>query len=180
MPNSITGHVFIAISLDGFIARPDGTLDWLISRDAPDEDHGYPAFIAGMDCIVMGRGTYEAVLGFPDWPYTLPVLVLSSILAGQPAPDALRDRVTFANLTPQQAVQHLSDQGHRRAYIDGGQIVQSFLRAGLIETLTITTAPVLIGQGRPLFGALPRDIALTHTGTTAFPSGLVQSTWRIA
>jgi len=180
MPNPITGHVFIATSLDGFIARPDGTLDWLLSRDAPDEDHGYTAFIASMDCIVMGRGTYKAVLGFPEWPYTLPVLVLSKTLAGQPVPDHLQGKVSFANLTPQQALQTLADQGHRRAYVDGGQIVQSFLRGGLIETLTITTAPVLIGQGRPLFGALPQDIPLIHTGSTAFPSGLVQSTWRIA
>lgn len=176
----ITGHVFIATSLDGFIARPDGTLDWLISRDAPDEDHGYTSFIAGMDCILMGRGTYEAVLGFPDWPYTLPVLVLSKTLAGQTAPDALRAKVTFADLTPQQAMQRLATQGHRRAYIDGGQIVQTFLRAGLIADMTITTAPVLIGQGRPLFGTLPQDIALIHQATTAFPSGLVQSRWRVA
>ena len=176
----ITGHVFIATSLDGFIARPDGTLDWLISRSAPEEDHGYTTFIAGMDCILMGRGTYEAVLGFPDWPYTLPVLVLSKSLAGQPAPDALRDKVSFADLTPQQAMQRLATQGHRRAYIDGGQIVQSFLRAGLIADMTITTAPVLIGQGRPLFGTLPQDIALVHQATTAFPSGLVQSRWRVA
>lgn len=176
----ITGHVFIATSLDGFIARPDGTLDWLISRDAPDEDHGYTTFIARMDCIVMGRGTYEAVLGFPEWPYSLPVLVLSAGLAGQPVPDALRGKVTFSALTPEQAMAHLAAQGHHRAYVDGGQIVQSFLRAGLISDMTITAAPVLIGQGRPLFGTLLQDIPLIHTGTTAFPSGLVQSTWRMA
>jgi len=176
----ITGHVFIATSLDGFIARPDGTLDWLISRDAPDEDHGYTIFIARMDCVVMGRGTYEAVLGFPEWPYSLPVLVLSAALAGQPVPDVLRGKVTFAALTPEQAMDHLAAQGHHRAYVDGGQIVQSFLHAGLISDMTITTAPVLIGQGRPLFGTLPQDIPLIHTGTTAFPSGLVQSTWRMA
>lgn len=176
----ITGHVFIATSLDGFIARSDGTLDWLLSRDAPEEDHGYAAFIAGMDCILMGRGTYEAVLGFPDWPYGLPVLVLSKTLAGQPVPDALRGKVTFADLSPARAMEQLAAQGHRRAYIDGGQIVQSFLRAGLIADMIITTAPVLIGQGRPLFGTLPQDIALIHGGTTAFPSGLVQSTWRVA
>lgn len=173
-----TGHVFIATSLDGFIARPDGTLDWLLSRDDPTEDHGYDAFIARMDCIVMGRGTYEAVLRFPEWHYTLPVLVLSSTLTT--IPDHLQDRVTVAHLSPTDAMDHLATQGHRRAYIDGGQLIQSFLRARLIETLTITTAPVLLGRGRPLFGDLPADIPLTHDTTTAFPSGLVQSTWRIA
>ena len=176
----VTGHVFIATSLDGFIARPDGALDWLLSRDDPAEDHGYDAFIAGMDCIVMGRGTYETVLQFPDWHYTLPFLVLSSTLAGQAPPDRLRGKVTFADLPPAAALHHLASQGHRRAYIDGGRIIQSFLRAGLIRDMTITTAPVLLGAGRPLFGTLPQDIALTHAGTTAFPSGLVQTTWRIA
>lgn len=173
-----TGHVFIATSLDGFIARPDGTLDWLLSRDDPTEDHGYDAFIATMDCIVMGRGTFESVLQFPEWHYTLPVLVLSRSL--KTIPDHLRGKVTLCDLPPNEAMDHLATQGHRRAYIDGGQIIQSFLRADLIDTLTITTAPVLLGQGRPLFGTLPADIALTHETTKAFPSGLVQSTWRRA
>lgn len=176
----ITGHIFIATSLDGFIARPDGTLDWLLSRDDPTEDHGYTAFIAGMDCILMGRGTFETVLAFPEWHYTLPVYVLSARLAGQPVPDHLQGKVTFLDLPPAQAMAQLAAQGHRRAYIDGGQIVQSFLRAGLIADMIITTAPVLIGQGRPLYGALPKDIPLIHTATTAFPSGLVQSSWRVA
>lgn len=171
------GHVFIATSLDGFIARPDGTLDWLLSRDDPAEDHGYDAFIAGMDCIIMGRGGFEAVRSFPEWPYTLPVLVLSRQLAQKPVPDDLRGKVIFATHDPEQAMRHLSDKGHRNAYVDGGQIVQSFLRAGLIDSLTITTAPVLIGQGRPLFGTLPNDIPLRHKATRTFPSGLVQSTW---
>ncbi len=175
-----TGHVFIATSLDGFIARPDGSLDWLLSRDNPAEDHGYTAFIAGMDCILMGRGTFETVATFPDWHYTIPVHVLSATLAAQPVPDHLRSKVTFHDLSPDQAMAHLAAQGHRRAYIDGGQIVQSFLRAGLIADLTITTAPVLIGQGRPLFGTLPQDVALIHEATTAWPSGLVQSRWRVA
>ena len=174
----ITGHVFIATSLDGYIARPDGTLDWLLSRDDPAEDHGYDAFIATMDCIVMGRGTFESVLQFPEWHYTLPVLVLSSTL--QTIPAHLQGKATVANLSPTDAMFHLATQGHRRAYIDGGQIIQSFLRARRIQDMTITTAPVLLGQGRPLFGTLPSDIPLTHEATTAFPSGLVQSTWRIS
>lgn len=175
---ALTGHAFIATSLDGYIARPDGTLDWLLSRDDPAEDHGYDAFIATMDCIVMGRGTFESVLTFPEWHYTLPVLVLSSTL--QTIPAHLQGKATVADLSPQLTMAHLAACGHRRAYIDGGQIIQSFLRARLIETLTITTAPVLIGAGRPLFGTLPQDIPLQHDTTTAFPSGLVQSTWRVA
>jgi dihydrofolate reductase len=177
MPQT-TGHIFIATSLDGYIARPDGTLDWLLSRDDPTEDHGYDAFIATMDCIVMGRGTFDSVLKFPDWPYTLPVLVLSNSLKA--IPDHLKGKVALSTLPPARAMDHLATQGHRRAYIDGGQIIQSFLRDGLIHDMTITTAPVLIGQGRPLFGTLLKDIPLLHHSTKAFPSGLVQSTWRIA
>ena len=173
-----TGHIFIATSLDGYIARPDGTLDWLLSRDDPTEDHGYDAFIATMGCIVMGRGTFESVLEFPDWPYTLPVLVLSQSLTS--LPDHLKGKATLSTLPPTQAMHHLAFHGHSRAYIDGGKIIQSFLRDGLIHDMTITTAPVLIGQGRPLFGTLPKDIPLKHRATKAFPSGLVQSTWRIA
>ena len=173
-----TGHVFIATSLDGYIARPDGTLDWLLSRDDPTEDHGYDAFIATMDCIIMGRGTFESVLQFPDWHYTLPVLVLSKSL--KTIPDHLQGKVTLSTLAPKDALHRLATQGHRRAYVDGGQIIQSFLRDGLIHDMTITTAPVLLGAGRPLFGALPKDIPLTHQTTKAFPSGLVQSTWRVA
>ena len=173
-----TGHVFIATSLDGFIARPDGSLDWLLSRDDPAEDHGYDAFIATMDCIVMGRGTFDSVLQFPDWHYALPVFVLSQTLAT--VPDGLHGKVTPIDLSPADTMRRLSEMGHRRAYIDGGQVIQSFLRDGLIRDMTITTAPVLLGAGRPLFGAIPKDIPLTHETTRAFPSGLVQSTWRIA
>lgn len=176
----VTGHVFIATSLDGFIARPDGSLDWLISRDNPEEDHGYESFISGMDAILMGRGTFETARRFPEWPYSLPVLVLSTQLAGRPPEPGLQGQVTVLDLSPAAAMAELGRQGHRRVYVDGGRIVQSFLRAGLVHDLTITTAPVLIGQGRPLFGTLVEDVPLVHLQTRAFPSGLVQTRWRVA
>ncbi len=106
-----TGHVFIATSLDGFIARPDGSLDWLLSRDAPGEDHGYDTFMQRIDGLVMGRGTYEAVLGFDPWPYDKPVLVLSRTLAGTPVPDHLAGRVRFADLSPAEAMRQLASEG---------------------------------------------------------------------
>ncbi|WP_431300092.1 dihydrofolate reductase family protein [Tabrizicola sp. BL-A-41-H6] len=174
-----TGHVFIATSLDGYIARPDGTLDWLLSRDAAGEDHGYNAFIAGIDGLVMGRGTYEAVAGFDPWPYEKPVLVLSKTLAGTPVPAHLEGRVRFADLMPAAAMAQLHAEGMARVYVDGGQVVQSFLASGLIADMVITQVPVLIGAGRPLFGPTPADIPLTHLKTVAFPSGLVQSCYRV-
>ena len=174
-----TGHVFIATSLDGFIARPDGSLDWLVSRDAPGEDHGYTAFIADIDGLVMGRGTYEAVAGFDPWPYDKPVLVLSKTLAGTPVPAHLDGRVRFADLSPAAAMVLLHTEGMTRVYVDGGQVVQAFLSDTLIADMVITQVPVLIGAGRPLFGAMASDIALTHLKTVAFPSGLVQSLYRV-
>lgn len=175
----VTGHVFIAVSLDGYIARADGDIAWLIARDDPSEDHGYNDFIADKDVIVMGRGSYEKVASFEAWPYDRPVLVLSQQLAGMPVPEALQGKVRFAALSPREAMTELAQQGARRAYIDGGQLVQSFLREGLIADMVITTVPVLIGAGRPLFGALPEDRSLTLTASRSFPSGLVQSSYRL-
>lgn len=175
----ITGHVFIAVSLDGYIARPDGGIDWLLSRDDPTEDHGYDAFIADKDMIVMGRGSYEQVAGFDAWPYDRPVLVLSARLAGTPVPARLEGKVRFADLTPADAMRAMEREGVRRVYVDGGRLVQSFLRANLIADMVITTAPVLIGAGRPLFGELPGDKSLSLVSSRSFPSGLVQSTYRL-
>lgn len=175
----ISGHVFIATSLDGYIARPDGDIGWLLERDAPDEDHGYATFIADKDMIVMGRGSYEKVLSFDPWPYDRPVLVLSKRLAGTPVPDKLHGKVRFADLAPREAMRELERQGARRIYVDGGQVVQSFLREGLIADMVITTVPVLIGAGRPLFGELPADRSLALVASRSFPSGLVQSTYRV-
>ena len=174
----ITGHVFIATSLDGFIARKDGKIDWLLSRDDPNEDHGYRDFIRDIDGLVMGRGSFATAVASEPWPYDKPVVVLSKILASSPVPNHLTGRVRFVDMTPEATMKMLAMEGWRRAYVDGGQIVQSFLREGLIADMVITQVPVLIGEGRPLFGPVARDIPLIHVATKAFPSGLVQSLYR--
>lgn len=174
----VTAHVFIATSLDGFIARPDDGIDWLPLE--PVEDFGYDDFIAGMDMLVMGRGTYEKVVTFDTWLYDIPVLVLSRQLAGTPVPEALQGKVRFAALTPGQVLEELGRQNVRRVYVDGGQVIQSFLREGLIEDLVITSIPVLLGAGKPLFGSVPADIRLELVASRAFTvSGAVQSTYRV-
>lgn len=175
----ITTHVFIAVSLDGFIARQDGDIRWLLQRDDPGEDHGYDDFIIDKEVIVMGRGSYEKVMTFDTWPYDLPVLVLSKQLAGTPVPDALKDKVQFIDSAPGETIARLAVQNIQRVYLDGGQVVQSFLREGLITDMVITTVPVLIGSGKPLFGTLSRDIDLTLLSSRSFPSGLVQSTYYV-
>jgi dihydrofolate reductase len=170
-----TASVFIGTSLDGFIARPDGDLAWLTSRgEAAGEDLGYQEFIAGVDAIVLGRGTYEAGLRFDTWPYEgMRVAVLSTRL--EPGADP---RVTvYRDLD--RLVEGLAEAGVKRVYADGGQVIRSFLRAGLIHDLTITTVPVLLGTGLPLFGPLDGDISLTHRFTQVFGAGVVQSTYTV-
>lgn len=174
-----TAHVFIATSLDGFIARPDGDIDWLLQRDDPTEDHGYSAFIADKDVIVMGRGSYVKALTFDTWFYDRPVVVLSEQLADSAVPEALAGKLRFSNLKPRDLMEEMARQGVRRVYVDGGQLVQSFLREGLIADMVITTVPVLIGAGRPLFGVLEQDIDLKLVSSRCFTSGLVQSTYRL-
>lgn len=174
-----TAHVFIAISLDGFIARPNGDIGWLLQRDDPAEDHGYTDFIEDKDVIVMGRGSYETVATFDPWPYDRPVIVVSAQLAGTAVPGHLEGKLRFANLAPRALMEELARQGVRRIYVDGGQLIQSFLRDGLVADLVITTVPVLIGSGRSLFGELRHDVDLELVSSRSFPSGLVQSTYRV-
>lgn len=174
-----TAHVFIATSLDGFIARPDGDIDWLLQRDDPNEDHGYADFIADKDLIVMGRATYEKVLALGPWAYDRPVLVLSKQLADAAVPAPLQGKVRFSASTPRELMEALAGQNVRRIYVDGGQLVQSFLRDGLVADMVITTVPVLLGSGRRLFGALFGDIDWTLVASRNFPSGLVQSSYRL-
>jgi dihydrofolate reductase len=174
-----TGHVFIAASLDGYIARPDGDVSWLTPKGAEAEDHGYDAFYASIDGIVMGRGTWDLVSRFDPWPYDKPVIVLSAQMTQSDIALQHAGRVTIWNAPPSEVMRRLADQGWRRAYIDGGKVVQSFLAAGLIADMVVTRIPVLLGDGIPLFGRGVRDIPLIHQRTQSFASGLVQSHYRI-
>ena len=171
----ITGHVFIATSLDGFIARESGDIDWLLKHDQAGEDHGYDDFIKDIDVIVMGGGTYESVRTMGHWFYNRPVLVLSSRLASQAVPAELRGTVRFSDESPNGAMAMLLSEGARRIYVDGGRVIQSFLARDLISDMVITRVPILLGAGRPLFGGVARDVALSHRSTKSFSSGLVQS-----
>ena len=171
-------HVFIATSLDGFIARLDGGLDWLPSGGSGEgEDHGYTAFTDSIDAVVMGRNTYEVVLGFGGWHFTKPVVVLSSH-GVDIAPD-LREKVFSMTGSPEEVSAQCAARGWRELYVDGGVTIQRFLRAGLIERMIITRIPVVLGAGIPLFGAVPQDVRLGHVRTQAYDSGLVQSEYRV-
>jgi dihydrofolate reductase len=172
---AVKASVFIATSLDGFIARANGDLDWLPAGGG--EEHGYDAFIATVDALVIGRKTYETVLGFDAWPYgAKPVYVLSAHALAPAPPGAIVEHLSGA---PAELVGQLAARGIGHVYVDGGITIQGFLEAGLIQRLIITRIPVLLGTGIPLFGALTRDIVLRHVGTRQYASGLVQSEYAV-
>jgi len=169
--------VFIGTSLDGFIARANGDLDFL--PPGGGEPHGYDEFMASVDAIVIGRNTFETVLTLGPWPYgDKRVVVLSSRPIDLSA--ARGGVVEQMAGPPDQIVSQLAASGAHHLYVDGGITIQGFLRAGLIQRLIITRVPVLIGEGIPLFGALPGDIRLRHVATRHYPSGLVSSEYHVA
>jgi dihydrofolate reductase len=173
---SLVGCVFVGTSLDGFIARENGEFDWLVAAGDALGETGYDEFFAGVDAMVVGRATFDTVSAFPQWPYTgKRVLVLSRTLQGSSSSLAQPDTTVHATLDD--VVHTLAAEGHRRVYVDGGRTVQSFLRAGLISEITITRAPVLLGTGIPLFGAVPADVHLRHLGTRELGAGFVQSSY---
>ena len=173
----MTISVFVGTSLDGFIARPNGELDFL--PEGGGEPHGYDEFFASVDVLVIGRKTFETVLTFKTWPYDdKRVVVLSSRpLDLSAAAGGVVEQMSGA---PAEIARRLAASGAHHLYIDGGITIQRFLRAGLIGRLIITRVPVLIGEGIPLFGTLPRDIRPRHVATRHYESGLVQSEYEIA
>ncbi len=167
--------VFVGTSLDGYLARSDGSLDFLPADGG--EPHGYEEFLASVDAIVIGRKTYETVLAFDTWPYASKrVFVLSHRPITAAPPGARVERLAG---DPNEIMSHLAARRIRHVYVDGGSTIQGFLRAGLIHRLIITRVPVLIGSGVPLFGTLPTDLHLRHVATRSFASGLVQSEYWI-
>lgn len=173
--------VFIAASLDGFIARKDGGIDWLPTPDSDSEDgedYGYNDFIKTIDAIVMGRNTYELVLTFDEWYYgETPLFVLTT--KGVEIPERLQKTVSQMSGSPKEIVQELAEEGYHNLYVDGGKTIQGFLNAGLIDEMTITTIPVLIGSGIPLFGSTDHDIHFHHIENNSFPNGLVQHKYKV-
>jgi dihydrofolate reductase len=167
--------VFVGTSLDGFIARANGDFDFLESGGG--EPHGYDEFMATVDALVIGRKTFETVLAFEQWPYgEKPVFVLSSRPLAPAPPGAVVEHMSGE---PAEIWAQLTARGLQHIYVDGGITIQRFLRAGLIQRLIVTRVPVLIGQGIPLFGALPQDVLLRHVATRQYAGGLVQSEYAI-
>lgn len=174
--------VFVGVSLDGFIARPNGDFDWLMGEGGGDStEYGYNEFIADIDAIVMGRKTFEKVVTFDTWYYgTKRVVVLSNQAVDLSVAKTRGGQVERMTGSPAEIASRLAASGVPRLYVDGGITIQAFLRAGLIHRLIISRLPLLIGEGIPLFGSLPGDIRLRHFATRTYPGGMVQSEYHLA
>jgi len=168
---------YIATSLEGFIARPDGSIDWLeqAGLSTPEgEDYGYADFMASIDCVIMGRCTFEMVRTFAEYPYSgKRVIVLSRTMTELPR--GFEDKVELHGTSLTALLAKLEHGGHKRAYVDGGKTIQTFIQAGLLDEIIITRVPVLIGTGLPLFGEVEGDVLLEHLSTRSYANGFVQS-----
>ena len=176
--------VYIATSVDGFIARENGDLDWLPGSDGAvdpelgNEDFGFQEFMDSVDVLVMGRNTYELVISSGQWPYgDMKAVVLSNSL--QELSDIVPDSVQLKSCSPLKLYTELTESGAKHLYIDGGKTIQSFIVEGLINEITITKVPILIGSGIPLFGEITKDIKLGHLVTNSYKNGFVQTKYEV-
>ena len=174
----MTNYVYIAQSLDGYIAGKNGETDWLEAIENPEKsDFGFADFMQNIDAIVMGRNTFEKVLSFGEWIYDKPVFVASSSLTN--LPKGLKEGVFLLKGTPSQMVKTLRDRGYENLYIDGGKLICSCLAEGLIDTMIITTVPILLGDGFPLFGLLPKKIKLKMINCEILSDQLIKTTYDV-
>ena len=173
MDTKVKTFVYVGTSLDGFIARKDGDFNWLNPFNNHEVWDSYTKFISDIDAIVIGRGTFEIVLNLPEWPYDKKVYVLSNSI--KQVADKIKGKVTILSMNPVELLGYLSKEGFKNIYVDGGKLIQSFLRENLIDEMIITQVPVLIGNGIPLFGHLEKDIYFIHLQTDIYSNGLVKT-----
>ncbi|MEM8630108.1 MAG: dihydrofolate reductase family protein [Pseudomonadota bacterium] len=172
----MTATVYIAVSIDGYIADAEGGLDWLAEGAGPDDgDLGFAEFMDSIDALVMGRRTFDVVCGFGHWPYTKPVFVLTNTL--EVLSEDMQGKAELISGEPQDVIGQLATRGYHSLYIDGGRTVQAFLAQDLIDRLIITRIPVLLGAGAPLFGDLDRPLRFELLDTRMLAGRMVQSTY---
>lgn len=164
---------YLGTSLDGFIARKDGDIDWLTQFANDEAIHAYKEFVNRIDAIVIGRGTFEKVLTFSFWPYEKKIFVLSNSI--KQLPDTLKDKVILLSMKPEELLSYLSSMGFSTIYVDGGRVIQDFLKKDLIDEMIIAKAPILIGSGIPLFNYIDTDLQFKHVRTAVQSNGLIRS-----
>ena len=172
----MSNTVYIATSIDGYIAREDGSIDWLMELPNPDKsDYGFSVFLERIDGIIMGRKTFETVLGFNEWPYTkpVPVFVLSNSL--DELPGKLSGKVEIVRGELKRIIELLKEKRINNLYVDGGKTIQSFLKEDLIDEMVITRIPILLGSGIPLFNKNNLELEFEHAGTEVYNNMIVRS-----
>lgn len=171
MPNI----VYIATSLDGYIADKDNNIEWLHDIPNPDgDDFGYQAFIDDIDALIIGRNTLDTIMGFDcDWPYSKPVFVLSNTMVTVPQSYVGKVSLIKGDLTT--VIKELNHAGFNNLYIDGGVTIQNFLKEDLIDELRITTIPILLGAGVSLFGELASPLKFKHVKAQRYLDCLVMN-----
>ena len=176
----ILASVFIAQSVDGFIAREDGDIKWLEEIGPTEENVGYEDFIASVDALVMGKNSFLKVLTFGFWPYEgIDVFVMSRSLKEGDIPDEFKSKIYILKEGPRSVCEYLENKGKKHLYIDGGQIIQAFIREKLIQQMIVTTIPVLIGKGIPLFGHVSGDIQLKLNFSKKFQNDMIQNSYKL-
>jgi len=169
--------LYIASSLDGFIARDDGSVDWLVEGESEeaDSDYGYSEFYNSIDTVIMGRKTYEQILGFGEWPYEEKRCFVCTR-----EPKAYSDeRVDFVD-DPTALTVNLLDREERDIWLVGGsEIVSELLNAHLIKRITITILPIILGGGIPLFNGIEEGTQLKLRDVQSFETGYVQLSYDV-
>ncbi|RLV60001.1 dihydrofolate reductase [Parashewanella curva] len=167
--------VFIATSLDGYIADKNRSVDWLHTVPNPDNlDMGFDAHMERIDALIMGRNTMELVLSFDcDWPYNKPVFVLSNTL--EQIPSGYEDKIQLIKGELSEIIKQLKLKGYEDIYIDGGITIQQFLKQDLIDEMLITTIPIVLGGGIPLFAELAHPIEFRCVESIHFNNGVGQN-----
>jgi len=170
--------VFIATSIDGYIADKNGGIDWLHAIPNPEnEDMGYEAFMNKIDALVMGRRTFETVVGFDvDWPYDKPVFVLSNSL--NEIPESHKGKAFLVKGTLSKIVEDIHKKGFNRLYIDGGTTIRNFLKEDLIDEMILTTIPIVLGGGAPLFAKMPHELKFELMETKTYLKQIAQNHYK--
>ena len=166
--------VFIATSLDGYIADQNGSIDWLNTIPNPNlDDMGYVDFTERIDALVMGRTTFETVCGFDvEWPYTQPVFVLSNTM--KEIPESHKGKAFLCKGSLTEIIATIHKKGYYRLYIDGGSTIRNFLKEDLIDEIILTTIPILLGGGAPLFAELPNELKFELVESKVFLNQITQ------
>ncbi len=174
--------VYIATSADGYIATPEGGVNWLhtagnLEADMGSEDMGFQSYMDSIDCMIMGRNCMEMIssmnLTHEQWPYGDMRIVVLSHTVKEP-PENLHGKVQMYSGDIQELILKLESSGLKHAYIDGGSVITSFINLKLINEMTITKVPVLLGEGIPLFGKINKSIKLENAKASAFPNDFIQ------